>query len=358
MESSVAAYPEASLDARQVHDLLELLKPAGPSGFESRATAVWADTARGFADVRIDPLGTAFARVNTGAARRISLTGHVDEIGLIVNRIDERGFLRCTNIGGWDVAVLVGQRVRILTRDGNDVVGGISRGAVHQLSPDARKRSPEIKDVWIDIGAIDGDHARSLVTIGDPAVVDVDPVRLGERRLMARALDNRVGAFISLEVARACSGVVDVEVVAVASVHEETGGAGAITSAAYLQPDAAVVIDVTTPSDTPLGLDAGEYVLGKGPIVTRGASTTTAIADSIMHAGEQRSIPFQRRGLGIRTATDADWVTRAGHGVPTGLINVPGRNLHSPVEIVDLGDIRHAIDLLTGWIEDMAVAWG
>lgn len=347
--------PETELfDPAAAKLLGELLMTPAPSGFEQPAAEVFTAYARAYADdVQVDRLGTAHATVNAGAGPRISLTGHLDEIGLIVTKIDDKGFLRCASIGGWDVAVLMGQRVRILTSDG-PVLGSIGRQAIHILDPDARGKVPKLAQLWIDIGAEDGESARARVKIGDPAVVDVSPVQLTEHRLMSRSLDNRIGTFIALEVARACAGTVNAEVVAVGSVHEETGGSGAVTSTYAIDPDLAVAIDITTPSDTPGGADTGEFALGKGPILTRGATTSQQLVDSLIASADSADLPYQLRGMGVRTATDADSIVRAGRGVPVGLVSVPARYLHTPTEQVDLRDVRTSIDLLVAWIKDRA----
>ncbi len=345
-ESAYPCVPEDELEL-----LLELLTTGAPSGFESAASEVWraAAEAKG-AHVRVDAIGNTFATVNPGAARRVAIIGHLDEIGLIVTRIDDKGFLRCGSIGGWDVSVLVGQRVQILT-DGGVVIGSIARPAVHVLDAAEKQKVPKLTSLWIDIGATSGDEARSRVRVGDPIVLDVDPVRLSPQRLMSRSLDNRVGAFIALQAAIACAGT-DVEVTAVGSICEEIGGLGAQTAAYGLQPETAIVVDVTTPGDTPSSGDAGDFSLGKGPIVTRGATTTGHVVDRLIEVAERSSIPVQVRGLGRRTRTDADSVVRAGAGVPVGLVSVPGRYLHSPCEQVDLRDVQASIDLIAAWITD------
>lgn len=343
---SVPTYPHVPDDELEL--LLELLTTGAPSGFESAVSDIWhaAAEARG-ATVRVDALGNTFATVNSGASRRVAIIGHLDEIGLIVTRIDDKGFIRCGAIGGWDVSVLVGQRVQILTDDGV-VLGNIARPAVHVLEASEKEKVPKLTALWIDIGAADGSEARSRVRVGDPIVLDVDPVRLTPMRLMSRSLDNRVGAFVALSAALACSGA-DVEVTAVGSICEEIGGLGAQTAAYGLRPDTAIVVDVTTPGDTPASGDAGDFALGKGPILTRGATTTGRVVDELIEIAERESIPAQIRGLGRRTRTDADSVVRAGAGVPVGLVSVPGRYLHSPCEQVDLRDVQASIDLIAAW---------
>ncbi len=340
--------PRPGVAEDQLELLLELLTTGSPSGFEDAASQVWQAAARELgATVSVDAIGNTYATVNAGASRRVAIIGHLDEIGLIVTKIDDKGFIRCASIGGWDTAVLIGQRVQILTDDGV-VYGSIGRPAVHVLDAAEKDKMPKIASLWIDIGAADGDAARAQVRIGDAVVLDVEPIQLNEHRLMSRSLDNRVGAFIALRAAVACKGA-DVEVTAVGSICEEIGGIGAQTAAYGLNPDAAIVVDVTTPGDTPSSGDAGDLSLGAGPILTRGASTTVSVVDALVAAANQQDIPVQMRGLGIRTRTDADSVVRAGGGVPVGLVSIPGRYLHTPCEQVDLRDVQSAIDLIAAW---------
>jgi endoglucanase len=340
--------------------LLELLDEPAPSGFEDAAAAKFAEYAGSFgADVSSDRVGTTFATVNGGRGPRIAIVGHVDEIGLIITRINDKGFCKVGSIGGWDPVVLPGQRVRILsTPTGGTVLGTISRTAVHALDQAARERAPKVDELWIDIGAESGDEARELVRVGDPMVMDVVPRRIGPAggtRLASRSIDNRVGAFVALEAARiAKERGIAAEVVAVGSVGEENGMGGATVAMYGLQPDRTCVVDVTTPGDTPGASDLGDLKLGKGPIISRGSTLSARVVDELVTAAEQADLPFQLRAKGLRTATDADQTIKAGRGMATCLVSVPARYLHTPVEQVDLRDVRTSIDVIVAWIELVA----
>jgi endoglucanase len=183
--------------------LRELLGAAGPSGYETAPAAAWREAAQAFgADVGGDALGSSTARV-TGRAGdlRLAVVGHIDEIGLIVTHIDDEGFLWFRPVGGWDAQILVAQRVRVATREGS-LPGVIGKKPVHLLREEERKKVPEIRELHIDIGARDGEQARSMVRVGDVAVIDAEPIELPNRRLASRALDNRLGAYVALEAAR------------------------------------------------------------------------------------------------------------------------------------------------------------
>lgn len=358
---STSVIASSGLEPEAASFLLDFLDVPAPSGFEGPAAERWRTYAAEFAtDVREDRLGNSYATVLGSARMRVALVGHVDEIGLIVTRIDDKGFLRCTNIGGWDVAVLTGQRVRIVTEQG-DVYGSIGRGAVHTLEPSVRDKAPKLVDLWIDIGAADGDEARARVQVGDPAVLDVHPRWLGEHRLMSRSLDDRLGSFAVLEAVRGCARQLAdrgpealPEIVAVGSTGEEIGAAGALTSAYSLRPDLAVVVDVTSPGDTPGADQLGNLKLGGGPIITRGATTSGRHVELLLDTAKQHDIPVQLRGMGGRTRTDADKVTRAGAGVPVILVSIPGRYLHTPCEQADMRDVRASIALLEAFLLRLA----
>ncbi|MBC7461328.1 MAG: M20/M25/M40 family metallo-hydrolase [Thermoleophilia bacterium] len=350
---------DALFDDAAERFLLQLLDVPAPSGFEEPAAERWRERATEIgAIVTTDRIGTSFA-ASGGTGTRIAIVGHVDEIGLIVTKIDSKGFLKVTSIGGWDAVVLPGQRVRIVgTPAGGPVIGSISRTAVHALDAVQRATMPKVDELSIDIGVSTAEEARALVRVGDPVVMHVTPQRVGgagSTRLMSRSIDNRVGAFVALEVVRiAKERGIAADVVAVASVGEEIGAGGATAATYGLRPDRTCVVDVTTPGDTPGASDLGDLALGKGPILSRGATLTARVVDELIEAAEAADIPFQLRAKGLRTATDADQTIKAGPGMATCLVSVPARYLHTPVEQVDLADIRSSIDVIVAWIEHVA----
>ena len=182
--------------------LYRLLTAPGPSGYEQAPAAVFREAAAAFAEVTHDTVGSTVARVpGTGDGPSVAVVGHIDEIGLIVHHIDDDGFLWFTGVGGWDPIILVGQRVEIATRAGA-VRGVVGRKPPHLLREDDRKKVPELRQMHIDIGARDGDEARSLVRIGDVGVITGEPVELSHGRLVSRAMDNRLGTFVAFEAAR------------------------------------------------------------------------------------------------------------------------------------------------------------
>ncbi|MBV9838881.1 MAG: M20/M25/M40 family metallo-hydrolase, partial [Solirubrobacterales bacterium] len=212
---------------------------------------------------------------------------------------------------------------------------------------------PELKDLHIDIGAQDGEEARKLVRIGDVAVIDVAPVELPNERLVSRALDNRVGCYVAAEAARlvAEAGGAPGDVIAVAVAQEETTFAGSRTTAFTLEPDLAIAVDLTFATDQP-GIELGpitKHTLGSGPVIARGTTLHPRIFELLHEAGEQEGIPFTVESLGRGTGTDADAIHVSRSGVPTGLVSVPCRYMHSPVELVSLADIEAAAKLIAAF---------
>jgi endoglucanase len=336
--------------------LNDLLTAAGPSGSETEAARVWREYCSSFAtDVGADSVGSSRARVpGTRGGPSLAIVGHIDEIGLHITHIDEDGYLRFGGVGGWDPAVLIGQRVRLQTRDGS-VVGVIGRKPIHLLKDDDRKKVPELKGLHIDIGAASGEEARRMVRIGDVAIIESSPIELPNNRVSARALDNRIGCYVAAEAARlvAEAGGAPGDVIALAVVQEETGFGGSRTSAFSIAPELAIAVDVTFATDQP-GIELGEITkhgLGSGPVIARGAVLHPRIFELLYETAEQEGMPFAVESLGRRTGTDADAIHVSRAGVPTGLVSVPVRYMHSPVEMVALEDIDGTARLIAAFAQ-------
>ena len=337
----------------------KLISTAGPSGHETGPAAVWREHCTTFADeVGGDVVGSSFARVRGSAdGRSVAIVGHIDEIGLHISHIDDNGFLKFGQVGGWDPVVLVGQRVSISTRTG-PVRGVIARQPIHLLKDEARKKVPELKDLHIDIGTKDADESREVVRIGDVAVIDVAPIELRHDRIVSRSLDNRVGCYVAAEAARlvAEGGRAAGDVIALAVAQEETTFAGSRTSAYRHRPDVAIAVDVTFATDQP-GVELGEitkHEFGSGPVIARGTTLHPLVFELLHEAAEAEKIPFTVESLGRGTGTDADAIHLSRTGIPTGLISVPLRYMHSPVELVSLGDVDAAARLIAAFATRLA----
>lgn len=334
--------------------LSNLITATGPSGYESDPARVWREYCERFAtEVTSDNVGSSHARVRgTGGGPSLAIVGHIDEIGLHITHIDDEGYLRFGGVGGWDPVVLVGQRVRLQTREG-PVLGVIGRKPIHLLKDDDRKKVPELKHLHIDIGAASGEDAHQRVRIGDVAVIDGEPIEMPNGRLSSRALDNRIGCHVAAETARlvAEAGGAPGDVIAVAAVQEETGFGGSRTSAYSLEPDLAIAVDVTFATDQP-GIELGEMTkhgLGAGPVIARGTTLHPRIFELLYEVAQDEDIRFTVESLGRRTGTDADAIYVSRAGVPTGLVSVPLRYMHSPVELVSLQDVEDAARLIAAF---------
>ena len=336
--------------------LERLLDAAGPSGFEVRAARVWREDAETFADsVHTDVTGNSFAVVNPSGSPRVMLAGHIDEIGLQITHIDDDGFVYIAGIGGWDPQVLVGQRVTVLGKDG-DVAGVIGKKAIHLMDPEDRTKASEMKKLWVDMGASSKEEVRDLgVRVGDPMVVSQRMVRLAGDRIASRAIDDRIGAFVVLEAIRMLSSDPPAAcATAVATVQEEIGfnGGGAMPSAYSLEPDVAIVVDVTFSTDVPdvEKKELGDHKLGGGPVLSRGSAAHDGVFEMLASVADEEGIPYSIQASPRATRTDADGIFLTRAGGPTGLVSVPNRYMHSPNEIISIEDLLNSARLVAAFI--------
>lgn len=344
----------------RVDFLRALLDEPGPSGFEVRPARVWRQEAERFASrVWTDVHGNAFAALGEERRPRVMLAGHMDEIGLQITHIDEKGFLYFDGIGGWDSQVLVGQRTRILGTKG-DVPAVIGKKPIHLMKEADRKKVSEIRDLWLDIGASARDQVAEMgVRVGDPVVLASGFVQLAGDKIASRAIDNRVGAYVVLEALRhlAEEPAPHAGAVAVGTVQEEIGytGGGARNSAFQLEPDAALVVDVTFATDVPEAdpKEVGEHKLGGGPVLSRGSANHPLLLDRLVTVAESEKIPYTLQAAPRTTRTDADGIFLVGAGVPTAVISIPNRYMHSPSEMVSLADLDWTARLLAGFIRSL-----
>jgi putative aminopeptidase FrvX len=282
------------------------------------------------------------------------LAGHIDEIGLMVSYISDEGFLHFVPIGGHDPSILVAQRVYVHTAHG-PILGVLGRKPIHLMHGDERKDPVKLEKLWIDIGAADRTAAEALVSIGDPITFAAQLERLQGDLLVAKAFDNRVGAYVAAETARAvAAGSLQAAVFAVATSQEEIGYRGAVTSAERIKPDLAIAIDVGFALDHPEVGDEtkrqGRTALGKGPQITRGPNVNPVVFDLLLRTAREESIPFQIDPAGGATGTDAWAIQVAHHGVATGVVSVSLRYMHTPVEVLSTRDLDLTVALLTGFI--------
>jgi len=335
--------------------LLEtLLTTPGPSGQESRAAEAWRAAAREFGETSGDVLGSSWVRVpGTAGGPTLAIVGHIDEIAVVVTHAGDDGLLSIRPMGGWDPHTLLGQRVDVLTRDGV-VPGIVAAKSKGRRRPGEERKPLEHSDLVLDLGAKDGNEARSLVRPGDAAVVTGAPLELPNGRVASRSLDNRIGCYVALEVARrvAAEGGTPGDVVGVAAVQEEVGDfAGSRTTAFSIEPEVALAVDVTHATDARGGEpeEEGERKLGSGPAIGRGPSLQPAVFELLWSTAEAEGIACSVDVSRGTTWTDADAVYVSRRGVATGLVSVPLRYMHTPVELVQLDDIEAAVRLIVAF---------
>jgi putative aminopeptidase FrvX len=335
--------PQALAVPPVLHDLLTA---SGPSGHEEPAAAVWRESASAFAEVHGDTLGTSFARVGSGGAYTLAVIGHIDEIGFAVTHVDADGFLSYSALGGFDPDILAGQRVLISGRAGP--VEGVAVPRVRSRR-DRNDSGISHGDIHLDIGARSRDEAAERVAPGDTGVWRGDPLELPNGRVVSKSMDNRLGAYVALEAARRIAerGAA-VDVVAVASVQEETGHDGARAAAFSLEPDVSLVIEVTYTTDVPGGdpKKLGKVELGSGAVILRGPVANRRVTDLLVETAAAEGVPYTIEVWTGRTHTDADDVHAARGGIPTGIISIPLRYMHSPCEMVALDDLEAVIRLV------------
>lgn len=334
--------------------LKKLLDTPGPSSFEAAPARAWRSEAERLADeVDADVGGNSFATLNPQGKPRLMLAGHIDEIGIMITHIDDEGYLSFDTIGGWDHQVFVGQRVILLGRQGM-VTGVVGKRAIHLMEREDREKVSKVEDLWIDVGAGNRGEAEARLRIGDPGVLAAGVLEFPNGRLVSRCIDNRIGAFVVLEAVRMLSKArPKASVTAVATTREEiaaTGG-GARSSAHRLEADVAIVVDVTHATDYP-GIEKrkhGDYRLGGGPVLARGASVSDVLFEMLVATAEAEQIPYTIEAASRDTHTDAEAIFNAHRGVATALVSVPCRYMHSPNEMVVIDDLDRTARLLAAF---------
>jgi len=331
----------------------KLIVTPSPSGFEAGAQRVWADYVKPHCDeFTTDAYGNAFARLGEQSKRpHIVLAGHIDELGFMVSHLNEDGFLFVQGIGGIDRALFRGQRVHVHGPQGT--ISGVTGSlAIHLQEPDDRKKVPELHEMYIDIGAGSKAEAEKLARVGDSITYADGFERLQNNRVAARGCDNRIGVWSAGEALRQLAAKPPkVCVTAVSTVQEENGLYGATMAAYSLQPDVALVVDVTHGTDIPNCSKPkhGDVRLGKGPVISFGSSNHPLVVARLLEVAAREKIPVQREANPRRTGTDADAFFLQRGGIPTASLGLPNRYMHSPVEVIDLDDLEAMARLLAAF---------
>jgi putative aminopeptidase FrvX len=343
-----------AVDREFLHKLLET---PSPTGFEMPGQKIWAQwLGKHAASVECDAYGSTWATLPGKSARVVMLAAHADEIGYMVKHIDDKGFLRLDRVGGSDAATARGRRLHILGDKGS-VPGIIGNTAIHLRRDDlGTEKAPAVHDLWVDVGASSPAEVAKLgIRVGHPAVYQDGPMELANKRIVSRALDNRIGGYIIAQVLRrvaASRKKPAFTLVCLNAIQEEIGGHGAIMATYRLQPDVCVCLDVTHATDTP-GLDAarhGSVKLGGGPALTHGTANHPLVVTRLMENAAAIRIPVQHEASSRFTGTDTDKIFHSREGVPSALVSLPLRCMHSVVETAHLDDIERTIGLLTAFV--------
>lgn len=338
-------------------DLLrQMIEMASPSGFEWGIQAVLRKKMSSYCDeVRADVHGNMIGVINPEAPVRVMISGHCDEIGLMIVHTEDRGFLSFAAVGGIDPSVIDGQRVRIHTAKG-EVFGVIGRKPIHMMEPDERGKPLKIHELWIDIGAKNRKEAEQHVSVGDYVTIDAGLKTMLNNLVVGRAFDDRAGAFVVVETLRRLKGKkLKVGVYGVTTVQEEIGIRGARTSAYGIDPAVGIAVDVGFASDYPGG-DAkrtGECKLGKGPTLHRGPNINPVLSRLMEASAKRHKTPFQVTAEPSATGTDANMMQVSRSGVAAALMSIPNRYMHSSVEVISLEDLDNCSKLLADFITDM-----
>ena len=347
-------------------ELLELLVTTpSPPGQEGRLQSRLAEWARPFCDdLRQDSHGNLIAiryadknRAPKGASenQKVLLAGHCDQLSLMVIHIDESGFLLVQPVGGWDLAILLGQPLTLWV-DSGPIPAVCSRKAPHLMTPEERNKLPLWHDLWVDAGFKDKKEADSVVQVGDFLTADLRLKWMRGGFVSGPGLDDKTGVWTIFESLRLLAGKpLAVDLYCVSTVQEEIGLRGAMTSAYGINPTVGIAVDVTHATDTP-GAEkkqVGDVRLTQGPVIHRGPNIHPLVSKMMVDTAKLENIPYQLRAVPKPTGTDANAIQTTRAGVATGLIGIPNRYMHSPVEMVHLEDLRNGARLLARWVENL-----
>jgi len=341
-----------SFDKKSKDFLENLLVTPSPTGFEKAGQQIWVDYLDPVADfMETDVYGSAAAHLKADdSAITVMLESHCDEIGMIIQHIDESGFIYINKVGGSDPGIARARKVFIHSRDG--IVSGVIGNTAIHLQDRSNNKLPKWSDLFIDIGVSSREEALGLVTIGDPVTIAEQFEHMSDEIITGRALDNRIGSFVLarvLESLRMRRSELKVNVIALNAVQEEVGGFGARMMTYRYDPDLAIVTDATHATDSP-GINHKEHgliKLGGGPVINHGGANHTKVLAHIEKVALEKGISLQHEATGSRTGTDTDSIFYQKKGIPSSLISLPLRYMHSPVEMASMADIEKITALLT-----------
>jgi len=337
-----------------------LVESPSPSGFEQPAQRVWREYVEGSADeIASDVIGNSWGVLNgsSKSGPKVMLAGHCDEIGFIIKHIDKEGYLYVGTVGGHDPALFAGQRLDIHGRNG--VVRGVfGRQPVHMIPQNERGKVGKVHEHFVDIGANDKDDALTMVSVGDVMTYSVGVEEMSNNIVCSRAFDDKVGSYIVAEVIRLLSEGKKpaATLYGVSTVQEEVGLRGAKTSAFAIEPDVGIAIEVGFASDHP-GMDnrrTGETKLAGGPVIATGPNVNPMVFEKMVAAAEKIGIEYQVDAVAGATGTDANVMQINRAGCAAGLVSVPLRYMHSPVEAISLKDLDTTARMVAQFVRSLS----
>ncbi|MFH1230461.1 MAG: M42 family metallopeptidase [Planctomycetota bacterium] len=340
------------MEANVLKFMKELVTAPSPSGFEQPVQEIWCNYVRPFAhEVKKDVHGNAIAVINPKGKPTLMFCGHCDEIGLMVNYVDEKGYIYFAIIGSLDTTILPGQRFHIHTKKG-PVLGIVGKKAIHIMETEERRATaaPKVHNLWMDIGAKNKAEAEKIVSIGDPITFAVGFEHLKNDLVVSRGFDDKIGSFVVAEVLRNLSKKKpQAAIYGVSTVQEEVGWRGARTSTYSINPDVGIAVDLTHATDYPdtNPKKDGEIKIGKGPVITRGANINPMVFDKLIDTAKAKKIDYQLDASPNLTPTDAYVIQITRQGIAAGLVSVPNRYMHTPIEVVSISDLDDTIKLLS-----------
>jgi len=293
----------------------------------------------------IDTMGSLIGVVKGREPKKVMVAAHMDEISFMVTHIDDEGFIRFHPLGGFDPKTLSAQRVIVHGRE--DIMGVMGSKPVHLMTPEEKNKNPQLRDYFIDTGR-SAAQVKELVDIGDPITRERDLIMMGEC-INGKSLDNRVSVYILIEVLKALKGKsLPFDFYAAFTVQEEVGLYGADMIADTIKPNIAIITDVTHDSTTPMieKKKEGDLKCGDGPVIYFAPSVHHKVRELIIDTAKTKKIPYQRAASSRATGTDTDAFAHSNGGVPSALISLPLRYMHTTVEMVAKEDVANVIQLI------------
>ncbi|MDO9551342.1 M20/M25/M40 family metallo-hydrolase [Rhodonellum sp.] len=338
--------------------LYTYLNNASPTGFEASGQQIWLDYIRPFVDTHFtDNYGTAVGVINPEAEFKVVIEAHADEISWFVNYITAEGYIYVRRNGGSDHMIAPSMRVNIHTAD--KIVSGVFGWPAIHTRKEGKEETPTLDNIFIDVGARSKDEVEKMgIHVGCVATFKDELIELNHKFYSGRALDNRIGGYMIAQVAKRIheSGLkLPFGLYIVNAVQEEIGLRGAQMIAAKIKPNLAVITDVCHDTTAPMysKVASGDLTAGKGPVLTYGASVHKKLLDLIVDSANKRTIGFQRAAASKSTGTDTDAFAYSNEGVPSALISLPLKYMHTTVETASKDDIENVIALILGFLEDL-----